>query len=323
MDLSFVEQSNILGLNNFYKLLSTFNKMKHNLKITIILLSMFLITQLIGLFVINHYSVQENELPYGLGSETPQEPSEYNLIFVSIVFAFVLAIGILFFLIRFDLSFILRLWFFVVVVLALGITFNYFFKNLQHAAILALVIALPLAFLKIYKQNYLVHNLTELLIYPGLAAVFVPILNFTTMIILLILISIYDAWAVWKSGIMQKMAKYQINNVKTFSGFFVPYLNKKQKEKLRKMRKSEKEKLRKKGIKVNVAILGGGDVAFTLIPAGVMLKTFGLTSAILVILGALVGLSSIFLISKKKKFYPAMPFITAGIFLGILVNYLL
>jgi presenilin-like A22 family membrane protease len=83
-----------------------------------------------------------------------------------------------------------------------------------------LVIALPLAFTKIYGRNFLVHNLTELFIYPGIAAVFVPILNIWTIIVLLILISIYDMWAVWHSGIMQKMAKYQINQLKIFSGFY-------------------------------------------------------------------------------------------------------
>ena len=69
-------------------------------------------------------------------------------------------------------------------------------------------------------KNLYIHNLTELLIYPGLAGVFVPLLSIWTMIFLLVLISVYDMWAVWHSGIMQKMAKYQINKLKIFSGFF-------------------------------------------------------------------------------------------------------
>ena len=88
-------------------------------------------------------------------------------------------------------------------------------------SLIALVIAIPLAIGKIYKRNFIVHNFSELLIYPGIAAVFVPLLNLTSIIILLILISIYDMWAVWKSKIMQKMAKFQMNELKIFGGFYV------------------------------------------------------------------------------------------------------
>jgi len=86
--------------------------------------------------------------------------------------------------------------------------------------------------------------------------------------------------------------------------------------------KTGKEDLSKKKIKVNVAILGGGDVVFPIITAGVMLKTLGLGSALFVALGATLGLGYLFLKSEKKKFYPAMPFITTGILLGIGLSYL-
>jgi len=78
----------------------------------------------------------------------------------------------------------------------------------------------------------------------------------------------------------------------------------------------------KKKIRANVAILGGGDVIFPIIASGVMLKTWGFLPAVLVIAGATLGLGALFFLAEKKKFYPAMPFISAGIFLGILVGYL-
>ena len=86
------------------------------------------------------------------------------------------------------------------------------------------------------------------------------------------------------------------------------------------MKKSE---LKRKKIRVNVAILGGGDVVFTIIAAGVMLKTLGLLSAFFVVIGAAIGLGYLLLHSEKKKFYPAMPFITAGILVGMVVSYLI
>ena len=306
--------------------------MKHNLKITFILLSMFIFTQFIGIYVVDSYSsmkvvdgnvveVDSPDLPFGLETPKLKENKDFNYAFGSIIFAFIIAISLLLLLSKFNIEFFIRLWFFVVVLIALGISFNIFLLGILSSEIswiIALIIALPLGFIKIYKRDFFIHNLTELFIYPGIAAVFVPILNIYTIIGLLILISIYDMWAVWHSGLMQKMAKYQIDKVKVFSGFFIPHISKKVRQKLKKMKKSE---LKKKKIRVNMAILGGGDVIFPIIAAGVMLKTLGLLSSIFVIIGATLGLCYLMFFAEKKKFYPAMPFITAGIFLGILISY--
>ncbi|MCK4553242.1 hypothetical protein KAT80_03490, partial [Candidatus Pacearchaeota archaeon] len=253
----------------------------------------------------------------------------------SLIFAFIIAISLLFLFTKFKIEFILKAWFFFVVCIALFLTFYSFEKiipftiNYNWALIIPVILALPLAFIKIYKKEFLVHNFTELLIYPGIATIFVPILNIYTIIILLIIISIYDMWAVWHSGIMQKMAKYQINKLNIFSGFFIPYADKKTKQKIKLLKEKYKNKkisekyLKAKNIRVNVAILGGGDVIFPIIAAGVMLTTLGLTSALFVVAGATLGLTSLFMFSEKKKFYPAMPFITAGIFLGMVLSYLI
>ncbi len=292
--------------------------MKHTAKITIFLLAMFIVTQLIGLYVVNHYIHKDNELPYGMKPPEPEKETDFYTSFLpSIIVAFILAIVILFLLTKFKSEFILRLWFFIVVTIALGICFIAFIPDFKNVQLVVLLLALPLAFIKIYKQNFLIHNLTELFIYPGIAAVFVPLLNIWTIIVLLILISIYDMWAVWRSGFMQKLAKYQINKLKLFSGFFVPYVSGRVKAKLKAMKKKD---LKKQKIKVNLAILGGGDIIFPIITAGVALKTFGLGAAIFVILGATLGLGYLFFYGEKKKFYPAMPFITAGIFLGLIIS---
>ncbi len=300
--------------------------MKHTWKITAILLGMFLITQLIGLAVTNHYNSEENNLPYGMNVYETTEQTNYNFYLSSLIFAFIIAITLLLIFTKFEFKFILRAWFFLVVVLALGIFFYSLTKNfdsmfLQKIPIIATLIAIPLAYFKLYKRNFIVHNATELLIYPGIACVFVPILNIFTIVLLLVLISIYDMWAVWKSGIMQKMAKYQIDKLRIFSGFFVPYISKTMKAKIKNLKQS-KSKSKLKKIKVNMAILGGGDVVFPIITSGVILKFWGLGPALLVIAGAFLGLLGLFLFSEKKKFYPAMPFITAGIFLAMLISWL-
>ena len=281
---------------------------------------MFVATQLIGVYVVNYYLGQPG-LPYGMTPPQAEKEADFYTNFLpSLIISFVIAIALLFLLMKFKSEFILKLWFFIVIAIALGITFLSFIPDFKYSSLIILAITLPLAFIKIYKRNFIVHNATELFVYPGIAAVFVPILNMWTAVILLILISIYDMWAVWRSGIMQRMAKYQMNKLKIFAGFFVPYASKKVKEQIRNMKKSD---LKKKKIKINLAILGGGDIIFPIIAAGVVLKNFGLSHALFVTLGATLGLAFLFSKAEKKKFYPAMPFITAGIFLGMILGYLI
>ena len=272
--------------------------MKHNWKITALLIGMFLVTQIIGLMVINAYTprietviidgIEQNisispQLPYGM--QPPEVKPEISLI--TIIISFAIAVFLIFLLTKIKSKWFLRIWFFVVVILALGITLLalLFYLKIPYGALIALLIALPLAIYKIFKQHILIHNLTELMIYPGIAAVFVPILNLWTIIVLLIAISVYDIWAVWHSGFMQKMAKFQIQQLKLFAGFFVPSLGSKQKAQIKAIKLKYKNQkipqavLKKKKIKVSLAILGGGDVIFPLIAAGVFLRTFGLLEA--------------------------------------------
>ncbi len=313
--------------------------MKHSWKITFILLTMFIITQLIGLAVIHTYTT--GELPYGMEPPALQTERDFWEILPLIGTAFIVAIALIFLLSRIKATLFLRLWFFVVVILAIGITLNslffyfeipylnnfLFYSEFRYAALIAALIAFPLAFYKIFKRNLIVHNLTELLIYPGIAAVFVPILNIWTIIILLIFISLYDIYAVWHSGFMQKMAKFQINELKLFAGFFIPYIGKKDRKKIKSLKQIYKEKipekiLKKKKIKVSLAILGGGDVIFPIIAAGIFLRTLGLLSSLFVTAGATVALAALFIAARKGKFYPAMPFISTGIFVGMIVSWL-
>jgi len=301
---------------------------------------MFLVTQFIGLFVVNAYSptstinettgeiiLTTNNLPFGL--ETPED--EPAPTFLSIVFSFALAFALISLLMKYKWKIVIRTWFFLVITLALAISFNAILKTIIPLhyytiapATIAIAIALPLAFLKIFKSNTYIHNATELLIYPGIAAVFVPILTPISVIALLILISLYDAWAVWKSGIMQKMAKFQMEEIKIFGGFLIPSMSKKVKAQIKNIKlkyknKKMPKKVKEQKYKVNLAILGGGDVIFPIITAGVFLRAYGIIPALFIIFGSLLGLISIFLTSKKGKAYPAMPYITTGIFAALLI----
>jgi len=313
---------------------------------------MFLITQFIGLFVVNAYTpikqaiinpqtnitenITTNSLPYGM--QAPEFKSNFDFwsVLPSIIISFIIAIFITLIIAKYKWKMLIRIWFFAVIIFALGISINalfltfHLFSNtvkllflgqIPLSWIISTLIVLPFAFLKIYKSHIIIHNLTELLIYPGIAAVFVPILNIQTMIVLLAIISIYDMWAVWHSGIMQKMAKFQIQELQIFGGFLVPYVSKTVKDKIKKLKKLGK--LKGKKIKVSLAILGGGDVVFPIITAGIFLRAYGLVPALLITAGAFLGLLFLFIISKKGKSYPAMPFISVGMLLGMFVNFVM
>ena len=85
----------------------------------------------------------------------------------------------------------------------------------------------------------------------------------------------------------------------------------------------KKSKKKDKRIRINIALLGGGDVVFPIILAGVVLNALGLLPALIISLGATIALATLFYYSEKGKFYPAMPFITAGCFIGLAVAYLI
>lgn len=307
--------------------------MKHNWKITLLLLALFVGAQIVGLFVSHAYmpehitvinettGLPENQtsydIPYGFNPPAEVHP-EGSLL--SMVIALIIAVCLMFFLMRFRAETFLRLWFFVVITMGIALALNAFFSYVTiHAAWVALAFALPLAYLKIFKRNLIVHNATEMLIYPGIAAVFIPLLSVGTVIVLLILISAYDIYAVWHAGFMQKMARYQIEKLRLFSGFFIPYVSKEHRLALQKAKNSGK---RAKKVPVHVGILGGGDVVFPIILAGVILPVFGLAAALTVSIGATLALGLLFYFSEKGKFYPAMPFISAGCFLALLLIYL-
>lgn len=309
--------------------------MKHSIRITSILLLLFFAAQLIGLYVTaayapetvtaynatnnSYYNTTFYEIPYGLAPPEHVEPSSSV---ISIAISIIIAVCVLFLLMRLGAEKFLRAWFLLVIILGIALALNAFFKPIpwSYTSLLALLVAAPLAYLKVFKRNIIVHNATELLIYPGIASVFIPLLNIPYVIVLLILISIYDMYAVWHAGFMQKMAKYQIETLRIFSGLFIPYIDSKHRAAFVKARaKGHKGKK----VPIHLAILGGGDIVFPIITAGIVLLTWGLLPALMVSIFATLALALLFYFSQKGKFYPAMPFITIGCLIGLGLGYLI
>ncbi|PIY60571.1 hypothetical protein COY95_01095, partial [Candidatus Woesearchaeota archaeon CG_4_10_14_0_8_um_filter_47_5] len=211
--------------------------------------------------------------------------------------------ALLFVLVKFHKINLWKAWFFLSVFVCLTFAFGAFVGD-----IIAAGAALVFALLKIYRPNVVVHNFTELFLYGGLAAIFVPILNLPAIVILLVMISVYDAFAVWKSKHMITLAKFQ-TKAKMFAGLSIPYA-------LNKPLFPEFGAGGKRKSQPTAAILGGGDIAFPLLFAGVVMKQVGFLESLVVPLFASLALLVLLIYGRKGKFYPAMPFFSIGCALG-------
>jgi presenilin-like A22 family membrane protease len=298
--------------------------MKHELKVTILLLILFFTSQVVGLAIIDRYidhAATEatgvatfKELPYQVERPEVEEGTSFGYIIVAIL----IGTAILLLLIRFKKVMIIKAWFFIVAWLCLAFAFSAFISSFV-ASILAFIVAVW----RTYRPNVIIHNVAELFIYGGLAAIFVPMINLFAAFMLLLFISIYDMFAVWHSKHMVKLAKFQTKS-NIFAGMLIPYGVKAiSAKKAKKMTKTEK--LVK--VKTRHAILGGGDIGFPLIFAGVVMKGLMLQNTLLIgflktlIIPVCVTIALMFLFMKgqKDKFYPAMPFLSMGCVVGYLI----
>ena len=123
---------------------------------------------------------------------------------ISILIALGLGTALALLLIKFNVLKLWKLWFFLAIFIALTIAFGVIMPSIT-----ALILAFLLTAWKVFKPDAFVQNLTELFVYAGIALLFVPLLNITTGIIILLLIALYDAYAVWKSKHMITLAKFQ------------------------------------------------------------------------------------------------------------------
>ncbi len=328
--------------------------MKHNFKVTLFLVIIFVLSQLIGLIIINQYIDIEKTSETGkthiregafnkTGFEPPQlEPEQERMMWLYVTFAILIGTVLILLIIRFRKNKIWVLWFLLSIGVCLYIAlaqfipifldflgiksdmelfpFSFFGFPITISWIITLILVGLLAYFKVFKKNVVVHNFTEIFIYGGLAALIVPNIALSAAIILLIVISLYDMVAVWKTKHMISLANFQTEN-KLFAGLMMPYDEKSNKLSLiDKHKKIDGSKNNKSPKRIKTAILGGGDIAFPLIFAGTVMKTFAsFIYPIIIIITTAIALFILLTYSKKDKFYPAMPFISGGALFGYLL----
>jgi presenilin-like A22 family membrane protease len=330
--------------------------MKHELRITLFLIALFLLSQLVGLFILKETLVEnvgeqgERVVAFDQAKvgEVPRVSGLQFLIFVVIGISLGTAIVLL--LARFRKVKLWKAWFAVAVFIAI----NFALKTFLNQG-LAMALALALTIWKLYKPNVVVHNLSEVLMYSGIAVFLVPLLNSVQnksvlglpgnifwASLILVAISVYDFIAVFKSKHMVSMAKFQAQS-KVFAGLFIPYHEKAQpgpaagrqfSYKSVKVLVAGGKKVvagTKQVLEERQAILGGGDIAFPLIFSGtVLFHKAGIISVhaafvqtLVISLSTTIALALLFFFAQKGKFYPAMPIVSAGCFAGYFLTLLL
>lgn len=304
--------------------------MKHSLRITLIIIALFIVTQLVGLLTINkHIQVETTETGETvilhpdtvLGEPLKMEEAQKNYSFIYISIGVLVGTLLVLLFIKFNVQSVWRYWFLLAVISTLAVSFGVYVKYT-----LAIAAAILLGVWKIFKPNVYVHNITEIFVYTGITIIFLPILNLTSVIVLLLIISLYDMFAVWKSKHMIKMALFQ-SKANVFAGLFIPYT------KSGGMTSAEGKQGKKMPGKVMVkqqtknAVLGGGDIAFPLLFSSTvmehLIKNVGVLKETALGLSAIITVTTtiaLFLLlyfAKEDRFYPAMPFVTAGCLAGL------
>ncbi|MGE0792627.1 MAG: presenilin family intramembrane aspartyl protease [Candidatus Woesearchaeota archaeon] len=302
--------------------------MKHEFKVTLILVFIFFLSQLIGLaFIaadIDNLTISDTgELvvvhPETVIGERPEFNGGQSLIYI--IIGVLIGTLLLLFLAKYKAKKIWKFWYILAVIMTVSISLGVILS-----AQIALILAIIIATIKILKPNIYTHNITEVLMYSGLAIFLVPLFDLFWISIVLILISIYDMYAVWKSKHMITLAKFTAES-NMFAGLTINYEANKIKQSHKKINLKNSTKNKSK-----TAILGGGDVVFPLLFTGVVMENlikngFSIINSYLFVLPIIIittlALFLLFYYSKKGKFYPAMPFISMGCFLGAIFSWLL
>ncbi len=297
--------------------------MKHTPRITLYLLALFALAQLIGVGVLSAYidplaSAEQGKTVFRqkeiAGVQIEDPPIDPSTSFIYMTVAIIFGTVLVFLLMRYQQIWVWKLWFFLASIITLSLAFAAFIPSMY-----ALVLSVVLAAIRIFRPHIIVHNLTELFTYAGLASLFVPIMNLQSAIGLLLFISLYDMYAVWQSTHMVALAQAQTSN-KMFAGLMLPYSQKgvmmTQPTTIVSTPRPSKARPSKEG-GIHTAILGGGDIGFPLFFIGATLANYGLGPALGIIPFVTAALGLLFYHSEKGKFYPAMPFVSMGCLIGL------
>lgn len=292
--------------------------MKHPVKVAAFFLIFFLLIHSIGLYFV---SVEASK-PLSVVLDAPQPVSGgwsilYLLVGVGI------GTGLILLLAKYGKKNIWKGWF----TLATAVAIMYGLATVLPD-VYAVAIGVTLATLRLIKPNFVTHNLAELFMYGGIGLILAPLFSPVTALITFFAMSVYDAYAVWKSKHMITLAEFT-KDANTFPGLSIGY-NKQQgssqpiqePEEVDNDTQPENDIATEKTKKAT-GILGGGDVLFPLLVANTVYLSlypeytalFSFLVSFGVSISAAVGLAYLFFKPTTAKYHPALPYIFAPVLL--------
>ncbi len=286
--------------------------MKHPFKTILGILLLFVLINLFSVgIVLKQTEIRNNTITCNESMvDRPQEKG-LNLLLFIIISMIVLTL-IMLLMIRKRLNTPWKLLMGLSFIISIGITLSVFMKD-----VFALIIAVIITVITLKKPNPLMLNIAYFFSIPGIVLLFAPLLSPIWALLLLVIVSIYDYIAVNITKHMVTIAKGMGKEL--FTGIAIPY----------KKNEWNKKVVLGKGKKGRIAFLGGGDLAFpSIMSSSMAIFLYGITQSKIIaflltlplIIGATIALMILFLKSEKGRFYPAMPAITIGCLVGIIID---
>ncbi len=271
--------------------------MKTNLKLALILISIFTLV-----LVMSQFFASTNSRLFGIissqtGVSTSYFSPGYYLIYL-VLAGLLLPTAIILLLIKYKKFKIINL-FIIIVFLFVMYAFSDFFMldlyvfplhgNLNSTGIVLATFTLLVYILPIILTVYYFKfagkygkNVLNVILFISISAIIALYLNIETALILVGIISVYDYISVF-------VTKHMLTLASAFSGNSFGGIS-----------------LMAKKVKRKAVFLGGGDMAFPAILADEFFMHYNTISGVFAVIGAIAGLSLILFFGKKGKAYPAM-----------------
>jgi presenilin-like A22 family membrane protease len=279
--------------------------------VVIFFMIIFLLVQFMGLYIGSQYLGVVNAGQIEPVFENPQSPSNSFLLII-----YVLAgTGLILLAVKFW-KFLIRIIEAVAIFSSSTLAFMFLIPVEILTIPVGVFIALALTAWKMFRPTFLSQNIALIFSVAGAGALIGASLGILPSLIFIVLLSIYDFIAVFVTKHMVYMAKEIIKTPTAFTLAF-PY-NFKKPVKFSAAGKNVRKKF-------HVFQLGGGDIAIPLMFSVSALSSFSLANALLSVVGSTIALGSLIYFSSKRpgRALPALPFITAGAIVGLLISFLI
>jgi presenilin-like A22 family membrane protease len=287
------------------------------MKTAFLLIAIFLMTQLLGLYVGNAYmesinqAIKSGELekrPEIIPGVNPESIEISFYLFGYIIFTTIIILII----IKFRKSFI-RVLEALVVFIASWFTFELLIPYEIWYLSLGFFLAIILTAWKVLRPSILNQNIAAIISGAGVGALLGGSLGIVPSLVFILILSAYDFVSVFITKHMVHMAKALTERPTAFT-IAAPHKFK---------------KLTYVGIKgakkrFHIFQLGVGDMVIPLMFSISILSKFTILNSLFSIIGSTIALFlMIYFMSKKPRPLPALPFITAGTLAGFLISLLI